>query len=254
MSDDASEVWRPTFLDAHYEVSNLGRVRSVDRHVMRSDGRRPFYSGVLLAPSVNGRTGYLQFRVSSRRMVQVHKAVLTSFAGPPPHSDLECRHLNGDQVDNRLVNLKWGTHGENIRDVVVHGNHHLANREDCPRGHPLVEPNLVASEAARGHRTCKACHRARSACTYWWEKHGIVRNFAEVADLKFVEIMNGDAHGIHLRAKVAANRAATLARTGGNPFHGMPMADPDVPVRITRRPIAWCAAHMAPADDCTCEA
>lgn len=29
---------------------------------------------------------------------------------------MECRHLNGNPVDNRLENLCWGTHSENEYD------------------------------------------------------------------------------------------------------------------------------------------
>ena len=34
---------------------------------------------------------------------------------------MECRHLNGNRQDNRLVNLCWGTRHENIMDAVKHG-------------------------------------------------------------------------------------------------------------------------------------
>lgn len=36
---------------------------------------------------------------------------------------------------------------------------------------------------------------------------------------------HGDSHGIHLRARVEASRVARLARTGGNPFHGLPVVN-----------------------------
>lgn len=38
----------------------------------------------------------------------------------------------------------------------------------------------------------------------------------------------GDSHGIHLRARVEASRVARLARTGGNPFHGLPVVDDEI--------------------------
>lgn len=36
---------------------------------------------------------------------------------------MECRHINGDSLDNRSANLAWGTHSENVPDAVKHGTH-----------------------------------------------------------------------------------------------------------------------------------
>lgn len=55
---------------------------------------------------------------SSRR--RVHHLVLEAFVGPRPEG-MECRHLNGNKTDNRLVNLAWGTRKENHLDNMRHG-------------------------------------------------------------------------------------------------------------------------------------
>ncbi len=52
----------------------------------------------------------------------VHRLVLETYVGPCP-AGMQCRHLNGDHQDNRLVNLKWGTRSENMQDAVRHGTH-----------------------------------------------------------------------------------------------------------------------------------
>jgi hypothetical protein len=52
--------------------------------------------------------------------LHVHTLVLLAFIGPRPKG-LECRHLNGDPTDNRLVNLRWGTRSENEADKARHG-------------------------------------------------------------------------------------------------------------------------------------
>ena len=50
----------------------------------------------------------------------VHKLVLQAFRGYRPDNYV-CRHLNGNCLDNRLVNLKWGTQKENMLDSIKHG-------------------------------------------------------------------------------------------------------------------------------------
>lgn len=54
------------------------------------------------------------------KQVNVHTAVLLAFVGAKPNG-MECRHLNGNCLDNRLENLCWGTHKENIQDQLRHG-------------------------------------------------------------------------------------------------------------------------------------
>ena len=44
----------------------------------------------------------------------VHHAVLLAWVGAPPEG-YECDHINGDSLDNRLCNLEWVTHQENMR-------------------------------------------------------------------------------------------------------------------------------------------
>lgn len=52
----------------------------------------------------------------------VHTLIASAFLGPCPKG-MECRHLNGDRLDNRIANLKWGTRGENSLDAIKHGTH-----------------------------------------------------------------------------------------------------------------------------------
>jgi len=69
------------------------------------------------------RDGHLQVPLGSKNQHKsVHRLILETFIGPCPEG-MECRHLNGDSQDNRLENLKWGTHSENVQDAVKHKTH-----------------------------------------------------------------------------------------------------------------------------------
>ncbi len=119
------ERWLPVVeYEGLYEVSDQGRVRSLDRRVKTWFGDR-LSAGRVLVPKV-GKFGYREIGLrdasSGRKpkFVLVHRLVLIAFEGPPP-AGMECRHGNGDNSDCRISNLSWGTHLDNMHDQYVHG-------------------------------------------------------------------------------------------------------------------------------------
>ena len=183
--------WRSIPGMAHYEVSNVGQVRSLDRVILMKNGVARKFKGREIA-QVIAKTGHRTVHLyeDTELMVKsVHRLVLEAFDRSPKGNEV-CRHLNGDPNDNRIENLAWGTYSDNAFDRVEHGNHEKRNRTHCPRGHALMEPNLVRYEMKRGHRKCKACHRARS----WCERRGLVdsENMQRVSDEKYGEIIGKD--------------------------------------------------------------
>lgn len=113
-----AERWRAIPGWAGYRVSDLGRVKTVTRKLR--DGRTA--GGIVLKLEI-GTAGYPManlHRNGRRRRQYVHRLVMRAFVGPCPPG-MEVRHLNGDRLDCRLVNLEYGTHPENIRDQEAHG-------------------------------------------------------------------------------------------------------------------------------------
>lgn len=54
------------------------------------------------------------------KTANIHTLVLEAFVGPRPNG-LECRHLDGNKLNNHISNLSWGTHLENANDKHSHG-------------------------------------------------------------------------------------------------------------------------------------
>lgn len=121
------EIWKPVAgYEAFYEVSSLGRVRSLDRvtkqHYKSGLVTKHFYAGCNLKPGL-ASNGYLTVSLScngGRKSVSVQYLVLTAFVGPRPEGFV-IRHLNGKRQDNNLNNLAWGTHTQNRADADAHG-------------------------------------------------------------------------------------------------------------------------------------
>lgn len=118
------ENWKPIpGYEGRYEVSDLGNVKSFKRSS----------SGHLLRP---GRmsAGHLSVALGRNNSHCVHKLVLLAFVGPAPVKH-ECLHINGTPSDNRLVNLRWGTRSENMKDAYAHGARDLIkNRAALDKG------------------------------------------------------------------------------------------------------------------------
>lgn len=109
--------------EGFYEVSDLGRVRSVDREVVGKRGLVRF-RGRVLKPIISPR-GYPRVVLSrpgtKRWHTDVHLLVMRAFVGPPPVG-MEVLHKDGGVPgDVRLESLRYGTRSENIRQMWAEG-------------------------------------------------------------------------------------------------------------------------------------
>jgi NUMOD4 motif len=107
-----AERWLPVpGYEGLYAVSDLGRVRSF--HAGRGKGKR----GGLLKPGLSstGKLTVVLYRDGKGRSRPVHSLVLEAFVSPRPPGKEGC-HGPGRELDNRLVNLRWGTSKENSED------------------------------------------------------------------------------------------------------------------------------------------
>jgi len=111
------EVWKPVVgYEGLYEVSNLGRVRSLDRVVSGKDGCTLSIKGQMMHPTLN-TTGYpfVGLRKDGKRgMYTVHRLVAKAFI-PNPDNLAEINHKNEDKTDNRVANMEWCDHSYNMR-------------------------------------------------------------------------------------------------------------------------------------------
>lgn len=117
-----SEQWRdvPGY-EGRYQVSDLGRVRSLDRRVPCAHGATRQMRGRVLRPAGQKSDPHLRVVLEHHGPGQlVHRLVAAAFLGPCPDGQ-EVRHLDGDPTNNRLDNLAYGTRTENILDVYAIG-------------------------------------------------------------------------------------------------------------------------------------
>ena len=140
------EIWKdiPGW-EGLYQVSDLGRVRSLMRMVYAGRGVYRKTRQTILNPGRNRVSGYLYVTLndesSARRATfNVHSLVATTFLGPRSEGQ-EARHLDGNPTNASLRNLIYGSHVENMADCARHGT--LARGERLPHSLPREEAALI---------------------------------------------------------------------------------------------------------------
>lgn len=118
------EEWRPISDFPGYRISRSGRVQSCRRSTKSGMALKHYQLGQWydLTPRAT-RDGHLRvvlYRDSRPRSRYVHTLLAESFIGPKPDGMI-CRHINDIPDDNRVENLAWGTHQENIDDMFLNG-------------------------------------------------------------------------------------------------------------------------------------
>ena len=116
------EIWKPVVgWEGFYEVSSIGRVKSVDRFVKRG-GKKMHVKELVLKNTLDSK-GYYMVALcdKERRSMQkarVHRLVAEAFIKNPydkPHID----HINTIKTDNRVQNLRWVTYKENANNPIT---------------------------------------------------------------------------------------------------------------------------------------
>ena len=179
--NDAIERWLPVpvpeFAEV-YQVSDLGRVRSLDRMVRHSYGNLRLQRGRLLSP-VLGKAGYLQVTLRRNdgecrigRTCHIHVLVLGAFVGPRPPGQ-EGRHGPGGQRDNRLVNLCYGSRIENIMDKYRDGTMQRGTQVASAKlSEEIVRECRVRYAAGDGDTASLAKEFGVSQQGMWYAVHG----------------------------------------------------------------------------------
>lgn len=114
------EVWKDIVgYEGHYQVSSIGRVKSLARVVESRKGVFGNKKENFLKPTKN-RKGYLNLKlckkidgVCSEKSVIVHRLVANEFLENHLNKP-QVNHKNGIKDDNRVDNLEWATGSENV--------------------------------------------------------------------------------------------------------------------------------------------
>lgn len=116
MENLENEIWKPVVgYEELYEVSSIGRVKSL--------GRRHYKSKILKPGST--KKGYKSVNLSDNNCINkrwtVHRIVLLAFT-PNPENKPWINHIDNNPSNNRIENLEWCTPRENTQHALKYGN------------------------------------------------------------------------------------------------------------------------------------
>ena len=109
------EVWKNIDFNDGYQVSNFGRVKSIDRTIVRNDGRTAKIFEKVLKDRYNYK-GYSYICIN-RKNYAVHRLVAEAFLDKN-ENQTDVNHKNCIKSDNSAKNLEWCTKKENTKHAI----------------------------------------------------------------------------------------------------------------------------------------
>ena len=106
----------------YYEISDLGRFRSKARFVKgRNNSKLLKPSRILSIKQHTGGYSYVQLTINSKeKNITTHRYIALHFI-PNPENKPFVNHKNGIKTDNKIDNLEWCTHSENMKHAFDNG-------------------------------------------------------------------------------------------------------------------------------------
>lgn len=148
------EEWKAIIgLEGLYEVSNYGRVRSLDRVTEQENngGRaKTRYNGKILRGNAD-KQGYVRVHCSKNGKgftVLVHRAVAEAFCHKPDSCDI-VNHIDNNPSNNHATNLEWTTYKGNMQWAAKQGRMHW-QPDNLKKAVEALERPVIATDKT-GH-------------------------------------------------------------------------------------------------------
>lgn len=150
------EIWKDVkHYEGLYQVSNYGRVKSLERDTFMPDGTRNGHITEHIMPqhsNFNKKTGsggymtVILYKYNKGKKEFVHRLVAMAFI-PNPDNLPQVDHINTDKLDNTVENLRWVTAKQNCWNPLTREKTKKADRSKC---------------GAKGERNGATTHREKN--------------------------------------------------------------------------------------------
>lgn len=125
------EIWKDIKnLEGLYQVSNNGKIRSLDRIITYIDGRKYHYKGKILKQYIQDN-GYYYILLNYKRKLyrfSISRLVLSTFVRHPKNGEEAAHFPDSDKSKNNVDNLIWCSPKENSSHKVTHKTLMMGNK------------------------------------------------------------------------------------------------------------------------------
>lgn len=183
------EIWKdiPGYKGI-YQVSNLGRIKSLDKEWIMHNGGIRHKQGRILR-TVRDGTGYGMVSLcmnSKQKIGRVHRLVAEAFI-PNPHNKPQVNHIDGNRLNNIESNLEWVTASENILHADRIGLRNIQKGENHPfygttkKGKTVIDNSTgMVYESAREAAKCTGMkYQTLAGMLNGWNKNTTSMKYSE---------------------------------------------------------------------------
>jgi hypothetical protein len=120
------EVWKDIVgYEGYYQVSNLGRIKSLYRELGHSKNGIQKRNERILSPSIS-KKGYNRFKLQINnisKQTSSHREVAKAFIPNPNNYPCVLHKVESFPCNDNVDNLWWGTNDDNIKDKMSKGRY-----------------------------------------------------------------------------------------------------------------------------------
>lgn len=127
-----------------YQISNIGRVKSLERFVQCSGNGKRLIKENIMKGSINNH-GYNIIYLSRKQKFQtksIQRLVALHFI-PNPENKPQVNHINGIKTDNNVDNLEWNTASENLLHALKIGLKVTKKGGDSPVAREVINTKTL---------------------------------------------------------------------------------------------------------------
>jgi len=112
------KVWKPVKgYENHYEVSNYGEVRSIEKTIKKANGQVQRRKSRILKPILkDGYHRVVLYKNNKLKRFYLHQLVASHFL-ENPNNYREVNHKDGDKLNCHVNNLEWMSRSENVKHM-----------------------------------------------------------------------------------------------------------------------------------------
>lgn len=153
---ELKEEWRDIEgYEGLYQVSSLGRVKSLNRKVRAKNNSIAIKKGKILKP-VHHHSGYLVVSLrdykSKLSQKSIHRLVAKAFI-LNPENKMVVNHINGIKTDNSISNLEWNTPAENTAHANLTGLTDIRGEKNINSKLTTEQIRQIRQEYVKGSNT-----------------------------------------------------------------------------------------------------